>query len=142
MCAAVGQALDIPAREVLCASTGMIGRALPMDKLLPGIARIAPELARGKAADAAVARAIMTTDTVPKSRARRITVGDVTYTVGGTAKGSGMVRYHHRSRPQRPGGRKLRLLWDHQSRVRPSALGEVKAGDRASGHRGTPASPG
>ncbi len=79
--------LGIPAEHVLVASTGVIGRVLPMDKLEPAIVAIQPTADGGSI----FTRAIMTTDTVPKHHAVRFTVGGRTYHVGGTAKGSGMV---------------------------------------------------
>lgn len=79
--------LGIPEQEMLVASTGVIGRPLPLEAIERGILAMRP--AEGGGAD--FSRAIMTTDMVPKSRAARVTVGGVTYTVGGTAKGSGMV---------------------------------------------------
>jgi len=72
---------------MLVASTGVIGRALPLDAIERGIFAGKPTVAGGDD----FSRAIMTTDTVPKRRAVEVTVGGVTYTVGGTAKGSGMV---------------------------------------------------
>ncbi|MEZ5316144.1 MAG: bifunctional glutamate N-acetyltransferase/amino-acid acetyltransferase ArgJ [Vicinamibacterales bacterium] len=75
--------------EVLVASTGVIGVALPMGKVTAGIAAAHAALdARG--GDAAM-RAIMTTDPFPKSHA--VTVEDPrgAFTVGGMAKGSGMI---------------------------------------------------
>jgi glutamate N-acetyltransferase/amino-acid N-acetyltransferase len=80
--------LGLQGQDVLMASTGVIGRPLPMDKLERGIGEITP--APGPEAGARFARAIMTTDLVPKSRALRFTVGDRTYTIGAAAKGSGM----------------------------------------------------
>ncbi len=77
----------IEVEEMLVASTGVIGRIMPMDKIEAGIASIQPSADGG----ALFTRAIMTTDTVPKHRAARVTSGGRTYTVGGTAKGSGMV---------------------------------------------------
>jgi glutamate N-acetyltransferase / amino-acid N-acetyltransferase len=79
--------LDVPEEEVLVASTGVIGRPLPMDRIERGIGDI--RVSENGGAD--FSRAIMTTDTVPKSRAMKITVDGITYTIGGTAKGSGMV---------------------------------------------------
>jgi glutamate N-acetyltransferase/amino-acid N-acetyltransferase len=81
------QHLGLAAQDVLVGSTGVIGRPLPMDKIRAGIARITPSRQSGLD----FARAIMTTDTVHKSRAVRVRVGDLTYTVGGVAKGAGMV---------------------------------------------------
>jgi glutamate N-acetyltransferase/amino-acid N-acetyltransferase len=72
---------------VLVASTGVIGRRLPMAKLDSGIAAL--ELTEDGGGD--FARAIMTTDTVAKSRALRVTAGEHRYVIGGAAKGSGMV---------------------------------------------------
>lgn len=81
--------LGIAAEEVFVASTGVIGRHLPMDKLEAAIPTMAASA--GPDAGSAFARAIMTTDTVPKSRAIRVRAGDRSYTIGGCAKGSGMV---------------------------------------------------
>jgi glutamate N-acetyltransferase/amino-acid N-acetyltransferase len=77
----------VPEEEVFVASTGVIGRQLPLEAIESGI--VALRLTEAGGED--FSRAIMTTDTVPKRRAARVTVGGVTYTVGGTAKGSGMV---------------------------------------------------
>lgn len=91
MCAAAAEALGVDAGDVLVASTGVIGRALPMGKILPGIAALAPQLVRGRAADAEAAHAIMTTDTVPKTGVRRLTIDGKRITLGGMAKGAGMI---------------------------------------------------
>jgi glutamate N-acetyltransferase/amino-acid N-acetyltransferase len=82
-----GQLTGIAAEHVLVGSTGVIGWPLPMDLIEPAIPTI--ELSVEGGAD--FTRAIMTTDTVAKRRAARVTVDGVTYTVGGTAKGSGMI---------------------------------------------------
>lgn len=71
-------------QDVLVASTGVIGVRLPMDRLKKGIGRIS--LSREGGAD--FARAIMTTDTVPKETAVRMENGAL---IGGAAKGSGMI---------------------------------------------------
>lgn len=81
------QTAGVDPESVLVASTGVIGRLLPMDKIEPAITSIVLSEDGG----AQFTRAIMTTDTAPKSRAVRVTVAGRTYTVGGTAKGSGMV---------------------------------------------------
>lgn len=75
--------------EVLVCSTGRIGVPLPMRRLQDGIAMAAGELSRQGGGDAA--RAIMTTDTVPKSLAVRCDVGDAEVCIGGMAKGAGMI---------------------------------------------------
>jgi len=79
--------LRIPEEETLVASTGVIGRPLPLEAIERGIRAMRPTERGGDD----FTRAIMTTDTVPKARAAKVTVAGVTYTVGGTAKGSGMV---------------------------------------------------
>ncbi|GIF70477.1 arginine biosynthesis bifunctional protein ArgJ [Asanoa ishikariensis] len=81
----VAAGLAIGAGEVAVCSTGLIGERLPMDKLLPGVTAAL----EGLAADGgdAAARAIMTTDTRPKSTV----VDGGGWTVGGMAKGAGML---------------------------------------------------
>jgi len=81
--------LGIPEDQVLVASTGVIGQPMPMDKVLDGIRRAAAELNPQGGADAAVA--IMTTDTVPKEEAVSLELDGCAVTVGGMAKGSGMI---------------------------------------------------
>lgn len=71
----------------LVASTGVIGVNLPMEKVRDGIARIAVSVASGHEA----ALAIMTTDTRSKERAVQIEIQGRTVTIGGMAKGSGMI---------------------------------------------------
>jgi len=74
------------AGEIAVCSTGLIGERLPMDKLLPGIDAAVAEASR--AGGLAAADAIRTTDTVVKIAFRR---GEGGYTVGGMAKGAGML---------------------------------------------------
>ncbi|MCP4303369.1 MAG: bifunctional glutamate N-acetyltransferase/amino-acid acetyltransferase ArgJ [bacterium] len=86
--AVAAAALGCSSDEVLVCSTGGIGPPLPVDKLLTGIADGVGALGTNGAAGTAAARAIMTTDTVPKESLRKVDG----YTVGGMAKGAGMVR--------------------------------------------------
>jgi glutamate N-acetyltransferase / amino-acid N-acetyltransferase len=79
-------ALSDSAGEIAVCSTGLIGERLPMDKLLPGV-DAAVALA-SRAGGLAAADAIRTTDTVVKIAFRR---GEGGYTVGGMAKGAGML---------------------------------------------------
>ena len=81
----VGQLLDISAGEVVVCSTGLIGELLPMQKIISGLGVIAPELSIDSLEDCA--RAIMTTDTVPKIA--HALLGSVQ--VVGIAKGAGML---------------------------------------------------
>ncbi|MGE0445104.1 MAG: bifunctional glutamate N-acetyltransferase/amino-acid acetyltransferase ArgJ [Vicinamibacterales bacterium] len=89
MAAETAAALGAAPEEVLVASTGVIGVALPIEKVAGGIRAAAAALARGRGSEAA--RAIMTTDPFPKEHAVRVQVGGGSFTVGGTAKGSGMI---------------------------------------------------
>ena len=81
--------LDLDPDQVLVSSTGVIGRYLPMAAVKSGIAQACESLS-GEAGEAA-ARAIMTTDTRPKTAKVEVAVGDVTVRIGGMCKGSGMI---------------------------------------------------
>ena len=85
------KALGVDADGVLVGSTGVIGMQLPMDRVKEGIRKLAeakkPDLESGTQA----AQAIMTTDTKKKEVAVTVEIGDVTVTIGGMAKGSGMI---------------------------------------------------
>ncbi|UCE86346.1 MAG: bifunctional glutamate N-acetyltransferase/amino-acid acetyltransferase ArgJ [Deltaproteobacteria bacterium] len=87
-----GRALGCPAEQMLVASTGVIGEPLPMRRVQAGIARAAKELSTEGLPRAA--RAIMTTDTVPKLAQARARVGGRWIRVAGIAKGAGMVEPH------------------------------------------------
>ncbi len=82
------QALGVPPEQVLVASTGVIGVPLPMDAVRRGIVLAARSLSRS-GDDAA--EAILTTDAFPKTSAVVTTLGGVPVTVGGMAKGAGMI---------------------------------------------------
>ncbi len=82
-------ALAIPEDQVLISSTGVIGQYLPMEKILPGISRIAGELSVDGGIDAA--EAIMTTDTYSKQMAVAFDLDGREIRVGVMAKGSGMI---------------------------------------------------
>jgi len=81
--------LGIPADQVLVASTGVIGQPMPIDKVLDGIRRAAAKLNPRGGSDAAAA--IMTTDTAPKEETVTFELDGCAVTVGGMAKGSGMI---------------------------------------------------
>ena len=83
--------LGIDPKHVLVASTGVIGRPLPMDRLLAGMKKAASALGRTAAHGLAAEKAVMTTDTRPKEACATATVGGRKVTVGGMAKGSGMI---------------------------------------------------
>jgi glutamate N-acetyltransferase/amino-acid N-acetyltransferase len=81
----VAMALSVSAGDVAVCSTGLIGERLPIDRLLAGVDEAVPLLSAEGSDEAA--RAIMTTDTVPKQAA----VSGGGFTVGGMAKGAGML---------------------------------------------------
>jgi glutamate N-acetyltransferase/amino-acid N-acetyltransferase len=81
--------LGCPIHEVFIGSTGVIGRALPVDRIIKALPHLFKNLSR--AGGAAAARAILTTDLKPKSVVRHARIGGKIITVGGMAKGSGMI---------------------------------------------------
>lgn len=85
----VAAALSCDPAHVLVASTGVIGVNLKMDRVSSGIQGAVAALARGKGSE--TARAIMTTDPFPKEYAVTVQTSRGSFTVGGTAKGSGMI---------------------------------------------------
>jgi len=91
MAEAVAGALSCDVTDVGVASTGVIGVPLPMEAVHRGIAAACGALGTSAAHAAHAASAIMTTDTFAKETACAVTVEGVTYTVGGMAKGSGMI---------------------------------------------------
>jgi len=80
------EALGIEAEQVAVASTGVIGERLPMGNVSAGVRAAASELGGG-----GFEEAILTTDTRVKEAVAWVEVGGRTVTVGGTAKGSGMI---------------------------------------------------
>ncbi len=91
MCRALADLLGCKPTQVLACSTGIIGHQLPMEKILTGIAQLLPRLSASSKADADAAHAIMTTDLAPKSALRTVQIGGQAVTLGGIAKGSGMI---------------------------------------------------
>jgi glutamate N-acetyltransferase/amino-acid N-acetyltransferase len=87
MAALAARKVGVVPGQVLVASTGVIGVPLPMDRIRSGIPRIS--LTRNGGHD--LTQSIMTTDTFPKEVALSIRVGGRTVTVGGVAKGAGMI---------------------------------------------------
>ena len=83
--------LGVDARSVLVGSTGVIGMQLPMDRVKDGIRKLADAKKSDLESGTLAAQAIMTTDTKKKEVAVTVEIGDVTVTIGGMAKGSGMI---------------------------------------------------
>jgi len=84
-----GEALGLDAELVLVASTGVIGVPLPMDAIRRGIPRAALDLSAG--GGSAAAEAIRTTDNFPKTCAVLLEIDGAEVTIGGMAKGAGMI---------------------------------------------------
>ena len=89
--ATAAQVLGIPQEGVLVASTGVIGKQLPMDRIEAGIKAMAPLLEAGPESGTAASKAIMTTDTKNKEAAVQLELGGALVTIGGMCKGSGMI---------------------------------------------------
>lgn len=91
MAEAVGNEMQLPKDAVLVASTGVIGRQLPMDIIKEGIKKLPKGLKPDEEAATLAAEAIMTTDTKSKQVAVNFEIDGKTVTVGGMCKGSGMI---------------------------------------------------
>jgi glutamate N-acetyltransferase/amino-acid N-acetyltransferase len=89
MAAETAKLVGCPVEQVLVASTGVIGVNLPMDRLRSGIPQAFAALSGSQGPQAA--QAIMTTDPFPKESCTTIMIGGKTVTIGGMAKGSGMI---------------------------------------------------
>ena len=86
--ATVAAELGLSPEDFIINSTGVIGQTLPIDAIVQGIPELVKSLSQN--GDNA-AEAIMTTDTFPKQTAVRFTLGGKQVTIGGIAKGSGMI---------------------------------------------------
>ena len=91
MCAAAAKAIGCDANDVVVSSTGVIGQTINIKVIEDGVPALAAKLERSIAASNDAAMAIMTTDTVKKEVALETTIGGKTVTIGGIAKGSGMI---------------------------------------------------
>lgn len=87
MCELAAGHLGVRPSEMLVGSTGVIGKPLPMDKIRSGVPRIVLSASGGPE----FARAIMTTDTHPKTMAVRFRAAGRNYAMGAVAKGVGMI---------------------------------------------------
>ena len=85
------EVLGIPSDAVLVCSTGVIGKQLPIDKIQAGVEKLAKAKMDSIKAGTLAAKAIMTTDTCEKEVAVEFDIGGKTVTIGGMAKGSGMI---------------------------------------------------
>lgn len=91
MAESIAKELKLPIDAVYTASTGVIGKQLPMDVILKGIPLLAKELDSSIKAGTLAAESIMTTDTYSKECAISYNMHGKEITLGGMAKGSGMI---------------------------------------------------
>lgn len=89
MCDLIAAELNIDASDVIVASTGVIGQILPIEPIANSVGQLVQALKEDGSNDAA--KAIMTTDTIEKEYAVQIELDGQIVTVGGIAKGSGMI---------------------------------------------------
>ena len=89
MCVLTAKTLGISEKDVIVASTGVIGQSLPIEPIAKGMESLKASLSTNGGDDAC--EAIMTTDTVKKQIAVEFSVGGKICTIGGMAKGSGMI---------------------------------------------------
>lgn len=89
MAALTAKELGIDASDVFVASTGIIGQTLPMNKIEAGIKLAVAALDEN--GSVAASKAIITTDTYPKAGSFTFELGGKTVSIGGIAKGSGMI---------------------------------------------------
>ncbi|TDU70633.1 glutamate N-acetyltransferase [Prosthecobacter fusiformis] len=89
MCKATAEALGIRMRQVQVCSTGIIGMNMPIQRITPRVKELAEKLTPTGSDDAS--RAIMTSDTKPKTYSIEVPCGTGSFRVGGIAKGAGMI---------------------------------------------------
>ena len=91
MCAETSKQIEAEPHRVLVASTGIIGEQLPMGKIAKGISKAAAKLSASSKSGLDFAKAIMTTDTVPKQAIRTIEISGRQITIAAAVKGAGMI---------------------------------------------------
>jgi glutamate N-acetyltransferase/amino-acid N-acetyltransferase len=91
MCAETAKQIEAEPHRVLVASTGIIGEQLPMGKFTKGISKAAAKLSASASAGLDFAKAIMTTDTIPKQAIGKIEISGRQVTIAAAVKGAGMI---------------------------------------------------
>ena len=91
MAITAGSCLSIPTEAVLVASTGLIGKQIPIDKIKLGIQNLVPILGSSREDSILAAEAILTTDTKIKEIAVELELSGKKVVIGGMCKGSGMI---------------------------------------------------
>jgi len=107
MGAATAKVLRLPEQDVLVCSTGRIGMPLPMPNVLSGIGSAAGKLSHSQESGADAAEAIMTSDSVSKEVAVQLVINGRKVTIGGIAKGAGMIEPGMSPSGKRPASRPL-----------------------------------
>jgi len=107
MGAATAKALRLPEQDILVCSTGRIGMPLPMPNVLDGIGSAAGKLSHSRESGADAAEAIMTSDSVSKEVAVQLVIDGRQVTIGGIAKGAGMIEPGMSPSGKRPASRPL-----------------------------------
>jgi glutamate N-acetyltransferase/amino-acid N-acetyltransferase len=91
MCAETAKQIEAEPHRILVASTGIIGEQLPIGKITKGISKAATKLSASSKAGLDFAKAIMTTDTIPKQAVRWLEISGKKITIAGAVKGAGMI---------------------------------------------------
>ncbi|MBN2456409.1 MAG: bifunctional glutamate N-acetyltransferase/amino-acid acetyltransferase ArgJ [Sedimentisphaerales bacterium] len=91
MCVETAAHIETNPHKVLVASTGIIGKQLPIDKITKGISKAITKLSASGSAGLDFAKAIMTTDTRPKQAIGQIEISGEKITIAGAVKGAGMI---------------------------------------------------
>jgi glutamate N-acetyltransferase/amino-acid N-acetyltransferase len=91
MCSETAKQIEAEPHRVLVASTGIIGEQLPIGKITKGISKAAAKLSASSKAGLDFARAIMTTDTIPKQAIGKIEISGRQVTIAAAVKGAGMI---------------------------------------------------
>jgi glutamate N-acetyltransferase/amino-acid N-acetyltransferase len=131
MCELAASAIDCDADDVLPSSTGIIGHALPMDRVERGIAGAGADLGDSAEHARRFSDAILTTDTRRKAAAVAFKIGRARVTLAGVTKGSGMIG----PRLALPGGESASATRSGGLRVAGRAGRAILAGHHSSGKR-------
>ena len=91
MAETLAECLNVPSEQILTASTGVIGATFPIEKVKNGIHMLFPNIGDTLEHGHMAAESIMTTDTYSKEVAVELKIGGKNVTIGGMAKGSGMI---------------------------------------------------
>lgn len=91
MCSETAKQIEANPHSVLIASTGIIGKQLPISKIIKGISKAVMKLSASASSGLDFAEAIMTTDTKPKQAIRQIEISGKKVIMAGAVKGAGMI---------------------------------------------------